>query len=157
MDYKMIEQLLNKYWNGESSIQDEKILKTYFSKQNIHPDFLKYKPLFQYYTLAKDIEINDKIEREIIHDLKPIKGSKIKKLKYWTRASAAAILLFFSVWSYQNYSMDTTKHIEIENPEEAYAATKEALLLLSSKLNQGTDKATKGIVKVQDVQQIIEN
>ena len=46
MDYKYIEQLLERYWQAETSLQEESILRTFFSQQDIPENLRKYQPLF---------------------------------------------------------------------------------------------------------------
>ncbi len=48
MDYKYIEQLLERYWQGETTLQEETILKTFFSQPDIPEDLRKYSALFTY-------------------------------------------------------------------------------------------------------------
>ncbi len=48
MDYKYINQLLERYWNGETSLEEEKILRTFFSQVDIPADLEQYRPLFIY-------------------------------------------------------------------------------------------------------------
>ena len=48
MDYKYIEQLLERFWNCETSVEEETILKTFFSQEDIPAELLKYKSLFAY-------------------------------------------------------------------------------------------------------------
>lgn len=48
MDYKYIEQLLDRYWNGETSLEEERILRAFFSQENIPEELRQYKPLFAY-------------------------------------------------------------------------------------------------------------
>ena len=48
MDYKYIEQLLERYWQGETTLQEETILKTFFSQPDIPEDLRKYSVLFTY-------------------------------------------------------------------------------------------------------------
>jgi hypothetical protein len=48
MDYKYIDQLLERYWRCETSLEEEDILRAFFSQDEI-PDRLKrYKALFSY-------------------------------------------------------------------------------------------------------------
>ena len=35
MDYKYIKQLLERYWNCETSLEEEDILRTFFSQEDI--------------------------------------------------------------------------------------------------------------------------
>ena len=46
MDYKYIEQLLERYWQAETTLQEETILRSFFSQDDVPADLLKYKPLF---------------------------------------------------------------------------------------------------------------
>lgn len=48
MDYKYINQLLNRYWEGETSLEEEDILRAFFSQDNIPTELMRYKPLFSY-------------------------------------------------------------------------------------------------------------
>jgi hypothetical protein len=49
MDYKYIEQLLERYWEGETTLQEEAILRTFFSQPDsleIPESLRKYQDLF---------------------------------------------------------------------------------------------------------------
>jgi len=46
MDYKYIEQLLERYWECETTIEEEDILRSFFSQENIPGSLLQYKALF---------------------------------------------------------------------------------------------------------------
>ena len=51
MDYKYIEQLLEHYWQGETTLQEENILRSFFSQpetQDIPESLRKFQPLFTY-------------------------------------------------------------------------------------------------------------
>ena len=46
MDYKYIKQLLERYWKCETSLEEEEILRTFFSQKDITSDMLEYRDLF---------------------------------------------------------------------------------------------------------------
>ena len=46
MDYKYIEQLLERYWLCETSLEEERILRTFFCQENVPASLRKYKSLF---------------------------------------------------------------------------------------------------------------
>lgn len=48
MDYKYIEQLMERYWNCETSLEEEQILRTFFAQTDVPVHLLKYKALFAY-------------------------------------------------------------------------------------------------------------
>ena len=46
MDYKYIEQLLERYWQCETSLAEEEILRAFFSQDNVPQHLSQYAPLF---------------------------------------------------------------------------------------------------------------
>ena len=46
MDYKYIEQLLERYWAAETSLEEESILRTFFSQKEIPAEMEHLRPLF---------------------------------------------------------------------------------------------------------------
>ncbi len=48
MDYKYIEQLLERYWACETTLQEEEILRTFFSQEDVPAKLQKYRALFVY-------------------------------------------------------------------------------------------------------------
>lgn len=40
MDYKYIKQLLERYWRCETSLEEEKILRTFFSQKDVPAELL---------------------------------------------------------------------------------------------------------------------
>lgn len=48
MDYKYIEQLLERYWAAETTLEEEGILRTFFSQKDIPAELEPYRTLFTY-------------------------------------------------------------------------------------------------------------
>ena len=48
MDYKDIEQLLERYWQCETSVEEESVLRDFFTKEEVPAHLLRYKNLFVY-------------------------------------------------------------------------------------------------------------
>lgn len=48
MDYKYINQLLECYWAGETSLEEEQILRSFFSQPNVPDELKQYRCLFIY-------------------------------------------------------------------------------------------------------------
>ena len=46
MDYKYIEQLIERYWNAETSLEKESILRTFFSQKNVPAEMEHLRALF---------------------------------------------------------------------------------------------------------------
>ena len=59
MDYKYIEQLLERYWSGETSLEEENILRAFFSQKDIPASLLPYRDIFVYQAVSKPEEVLD--------------------------------------------------------------------------------------------------
>jgi len=161
MDYKLINQLLEKYWEGESTLEEEQQLKAYFNSSELADEHKEFVPLFQYLKSEKEqllrTEVIDTTLQRIEEEAqKPV--AKTRRL-YIVLSRAAAVLLLlaasFQVYQYQTQEEQKALYVEIEDPEEAYQKTKEALMLVSKELNKGKRKAKKKIKKVDKITKII--
>ena len=57
MDYKYIEQLLERYWRCETSLQEEEILRMFFSQEDIPVALVPYRSLFVYEQNEKEMDV----------------------------------------------------------------------------------------------------
>ena len=57
MDYKYINQLLERYWAAETTLEEEEILRTFFSQTLIPAELEQYRPLFVYEQVAKKTDV----------------------------------------------------------------------------------------------------
>jgi hypothetical protein len=72
MDYKYIEQLLEKYWNCETSVEEEQILRSFFRQKELPEHLLRYKSLFAYQEAEKDIKLGDDFDSRILAEIVPV-------------------------------------------------------------------------------------
>ena len=74
MDYKYINQLLERYWRCETSIEEEDILRAFFSQDDIPADLRRYQPLFAYEKSERkeDVLGEDFDERVLAMTEKPV-------------------------------------------------------------------------------------
>lgn len=66
MDYKYIEQLLERFWEAETSQQEEEILKAFFSQEELPEHLAKYKGLFVYERQQAQIGLGEEFDKRII-------------------------------------------------------------------------------------------
>ena len=59
MDYKYIEPLLERYWSGETSLEEENILRAFFSQKDIPASLLPYRDIFVYQAVSMSEEVLD--------------------------------------------------------------------------------------------------
>ena len=67
MDSKTIEQLLERYWQCETSLAEEEILRAFFSQDSVPPHLRKYAPLFSYCRGQKEAQgLGDDFDSRIL-------------------------------------------------------------------------------------------
>ena len=124
MELTKIENLIEKYENGDTTLQEEKVLKNYFSNDKVAPHLEQYRVIFNYFAVAKTETLS-----------KPIVLSKPKtKKNYKWIAVAASIALLFSVFIGQQ---EYKKYQEKKEAMRIYAQVSEGLKLLSTNLKKG--------------------
>lgn len=142
-DFDDVNLLLEKYWEGDTTVQEENHLKAYFNSDLVMDKHLAFKPLFAYF----DDQSKIKFPAEEISQPSEISTVQVKHLniKKWVYASAASLALVLgSIFVVKNLKpvAPTQKyaHIhEIEDPEEALRVTKEALALVSKKFRKSQE------------------
>ena len=96
MDYKYIEQLLERYWEGETTLQEEAILRTFFSQQDMPDHLRKFQPLF---SMEKEESLGDDFDARILDSIGEETESKAKivtlasRLKPLFKAAAIVAIL----------------------------------------------------------------
>ncbi len=139
MDYKYIEQLMERYWNAETTLEEESILRTFFSQENIPAEMEQWKPLFT--AEAEAPSLDDDFDARIlsmIQEEEPakevVKAQEIKLterlMPFFKAAAVIAIILTLGgalqapwdnswnapVEEYANFKADT---VDIASPIQA--------------------------------------
>ncbi len=103
MDYKYIEQLLERYWTCETSLEEEQILRSFFSQKDVPAELTKYRDLFAYENEAKDMELGEKFDQKVLATIEATKTVKIHRLTWKQRiapfckaAAAVAVMITIS-------------------------------------------------------------
>ena len=121
-----IEQLLEKYDNGETTLQEEQQLKHYFSQETVAPHLEAYQTMFQYFSHNQTEEFTKTI---------PLKPRKTNIMYKWISVAAVAVLMFGLYTQIQSKNLT---YADLSDEDKlAYNQTIEALNLLSSKFNKG--------------------
>jgi hypothetical protein len=132
MNYEVaqIENLIEKYFNAETSLQEEALLKNYFSSDKVAAHLKTYQGLFGYFS-SNQAETYSKNIR--------LKTGKSRRIWFSGIAAGLAILLAGSFY-FKHYQ-------EQKKAEKTLADTKMALELIAKQLNKGN----KAINELQNV------
>ena len=116
MDYKYIEQLLERYWECQTTLEEEAILRNFFRQEDVPASLLPYRQFFNEQDemaeehLGKDFA--DKMLR-LIGEETPVHVCKARRLTFMRRlrpfyraAGLIAILLTIGNAAHQSFSED---------------------------------------------------
>jgi len=128
-----IQSLIEKYWQGETSLSEEQELKAYYDtaegKDSPEAAYFGYLRSEQSKTYTKTVNM------------------PAKKAAPWTRRllsiAAALVIMMGSWWSISQLSKPSKVNVTVEDPELALQITREAFALLNGKVNKGGDALVK--------------
>lgn len=116
MDYKYIEQLLERYWECQTTLEEEAILRSFFRQEDVPASLLPYRQFFNEQDemaeehLGKDFA--DKMLR-LVGEETPVHVCKARRLTFMRRlrpfyraAGLIAILLTIGNAAHQSFSED---------------------------------------------------
>lgn len=140
MKEEVLKKLIDKYYNGESTEEEERTLRDYFINDNIFEGYEAEKVIFSYYGSSAEIpEPSINFEKRILAAIdtqeKRKESPEIRKyLLPLLGAAAGLLILAGSYFFFTNRSepLDTFR-----DPEIAYAETVKILRGISSQLNHG--------------------
>lgn len=141
MKRKEIEILLEKYFEAETTIQEEKVLKEYFQGGAIDPELEIYKMFFETLTTENDKVNITEFEQSVLNRItKNEQQSKNSSWNIWFKFSgiAASILIAIVGITYYQKQQSAFKDT-FSNPDEALAYAHETLVFVSEKYNKGID------------------
>lgn len=135
-----IKNLQKKYWEGNSSVEEEQLLKQLLKKENrtdAESAFFK--------EIAKQQSIKSKLV--FPH---PKKQNKI----LWQLTTVAATIAILIALTIGFNTSNNTNQFTIDDPQQAYEISQQALLLVSSKLNKGKTYSSK-MDKINEVKNMV--
>jgi hypothetical protein len=164
MDAKQILIILDKYFAGESSREEEALLRAYFSHAAIDQKLEAYRSLFACFAEVKQLELPKDFDAKLLERLQVARpASALRVWRVNIMRLAAAILLAIGVWQGIAYLLPAAEveseavaavdwsRFEPESPEEALRIAQSALMKASSALNRGMDVAAEEIEKVKEL------
>ncbi len=157
MESQKIDEWLEKYWKGETSLEEEAQLRRYFQEQEPPAHLRSVAALFQYYDAPP--RLDERFDEQLMERLPQEKVASMwpSLLKI---AAVVALFLLGALWTKHAY-LDAPAPAPVavapdtyEDPERAYEEAKQALLLVSSLMNEGTQHLTK-LEEFDEAQQTI--
>ncbi|WP_310994161.1 hypothetical protein [Aequorivita marina] len=131
MELIKIEKLLDAYFEGTTSLSEEKLLQDYFNTEKVADHLIQYKPIFIGLKAAR----TERYEHEI-----RLPDNKSKPNKTWWYSVAAMLVISLGVAGF--YFAQPQYSQEEKEALAAFEKSKRAMLFLSENLNKGTEQLT---------------
>jgi hypothetical protein len=153
MNEKEVNSLLEKYYSGVSTVEEESLLREFFTGENVPAGFEAEKEIFAYYRLGSLIpEPSHDFEARILDRIESAESNRISfnplKSLYPFIGIAASILIVAGFYFFfaQKQNLQNT----YSDPKIAYMETRKILFDVSSKMN----RASLGLQPVEKLSQM---
>ena len=164
MDSNKIDELLNKYWNCETSLEEEQQLREYFRGNQIPEQWKETATLFRYFDGHKKKTLNDSaFDAALMKKINtpPSNKGKVVKIFYNTlRIAAGVSVLLVATFLVRNEIRESTPQEMVDtydDPKLALEETKKALMMISKSFGTAEEKAKKINMFNEAQQQIQKN
>jgi len=140
MKKEELDKLLERYYGGETSEDEELALKLFFQGNIIPQEYKTEKELFTNYLLQGAVpEPSEGLEKRIIDRIDDFEKNRktltLRKIILYSLSTAAGLIIVAATY----FFLDSNREPEdtFSDPKIAYAETMKILLKVSDKLNQG--------------------
>ena len=171
MDKNKITALVDKYFDGETSLEEEQQLKSYFnSGVNIDTDLQVFIPFFKDLSGQKMIKAPSDLGEHVLASisktgtsLKAETPTKVRRLIPMLLKVASVFVIGLSIYFLTQQMEKPSENAmamtedTYKTPEEAYAAYKAAISLASSKIKKGEEKMKEKMSHVKILTSIVKN
>jgi len=155
-----IEELLNKFYTGTSTQEEELRLMEYFLNEADVDE--RWKDEQQLFRLLHDTQIqvpegvSTRLEKSIMQMDAPLESVPFgRKMYYWISSSAAVVLLCIGLFFAIRQPSYPKRADTFSNPEEAALVAQQTLTYVSVQLNKGIAKASGAGQEFEKVNQIL--
>lgn len=146
-----MQELLRKYWAGESTLEEEKILLQHFGEEDLPmEDETADAIYFQFLQEARQMSTSRDYTKHLEQSPRPT----ARRIILWSRAAAVAAVFCGVVWTTFHYEHRPSRDT-YEDPRVAWETTKAALAMVSNKMHEGT-KSMESIQELDKLQIIRE-
>jgi len=152
MDSEIIKQLLEKYWNCQTTVDEERQLCQYFTSDNVAPELSHVAELFRYFNEEKskksDVNFAMKVTKRF---QKPevARTTSLTTIKSVFRIAAGIFVLVVATILIRNEIQKTYPKEIIDtyvDPKLAFEETKKALFLIAESFGKAKNEASKIIM-----------
>ena len=170
-DPKYIQELLDRYFDGTTTLEEEAALKAYFQGELVAPEHKVYASWFS--MIAEEQQVSVPNDFKVVLPPADKKRKPVLRMAYWAWSAAAMLVLCLGLWWLWPKMTESTSGPQLaatgakvivldENtdPDVAYQEFKKAMKLVSRKMKKGIDETNTGLETVkrstQELKKVVE-
>lgn len=156
MDYKYIEQLLERYWQCETSVEEESQLRDYFSKGEVPAHLLRYKDLFVYQQVQREAGLDDDFDARILAcvEVPVVKAKRLtvagRFMPLFKAAAVIAVMLSLGNVAQHTFSVDEEEGLLAGDTIGKQVSTPS--VALSDELKVGDKSLADSLTRVREIE-----
>jgi hypothetical protein len=145
MDTKQIKILLEKYFEGQTTLQEEQVLLDYFNSKEVAPELASFRQPFVLLRAGKDHETTGISDFEfrlagMIDSQQEIPERRFRPVSFYRLAVAAAIAVLIGISGLLIIQNNWHKNRDTyADPQQAYAEAQKTLLYVAERMNKGIE------------------
>jgi hypothetical protein len=148
MDFNNMEELLKKYWNCETTLEEEKQLREFFAGNDIPDQWKETAAMFRYFDEVKKKSLNDlAFDGQVLGRINTTKEGRIKRLVYNAMRIAAGLAVVIAATWFIRTEIRSSMPPEVvdtyDDPKMAFEETKKALLIISKSFGTAEEQTRK--------------
>lgn len=143
-----IGQLLEKYWNCETSLEEEQMLRSYFNGPEVSEQLKDAADLFRFFETERVRSLGDNFDSDVMRTLKKTeRKTKVVSMVRWVqiaRIAAGVVVMVAATYFVRNEILKNSPDpTEITDPQQALEETKKALMMISKSFGKAREGAGK--------------
>lgn len=139
MNINEVEILVEKYFEGLTTIEEEALLKHFFAAGDFPDEMKPVASMFGYFEVEKEVKFSRGFTDDFIREIESkqvIPFYQNRRFWYYFSGVAASIILMVSLFI-ENQNSPKKSTYTSQEAQQAYFQTKKTLAYISSKLNAG--------------------
>ena len=147
MDSKRLEELLQRYWECETSLEEEQELREYFCTEQVPEQWKEASTLFHYFEKQRKQTLTGTFDESVVTKINAPKGRMMSLVQISLRIAAGVAVVLAAVFFVRQEIRKNSNELVLEDtyddPEKALEETKKALMMISKGFGRAEAQAKK--------------
>jgi hypothetical protein len=148
MDSDAVKALLDKYWNAETTLEEEQQLRGYLRDNTVPDEWKETALMFRYFDENKKKSLNDiAFDGRVLERVRqPVRGKAVRLFYNTMRIAAGLAVVMVATWFIRSEVRKSTPQEMVDtydDPKLAFEETKKALMMISRSFGTAEEQAKK--------------